>query len=151
MTLAFRGLSAVVAAALWLSCPPVLAATPAPERQEATHRVVFELTSPQPATWEGLLNNLENTLAAFGQATTRIEVVAHGQGIRFMMKADAKNAARMEALARRGVVFAACNNAMRRLHVTKDQLMPFVTVVPSGVAEVILKQEAGWAYIKSGQ
>lgn len=116
----------------------------------ATHRVVFELSSDAPASWNTLLNNLENLQAAFGPETTELEVVAHGPGIRFMLKADAKDAPRMEALAKRGVVFAACNNAMHRLHLTKEQLLPFVTVVPSGVAEVILKQEAGWAYIKTG-
>ena len=39
---------------------------------------------------------------------------------------------------------------MKKQNVTKDQLLPFVTTVDSGVAEVVRKQEAGWAYIKGG-
>jgi intracellular sulfur oxidation DsrE/DsrF family protein len=34
--------------------------------------------------------------------------------------------------------------------VTQADLLPFVTTVDSGVAEVVRKQEAGWAYLKSG-
>ena len=56
----------------------------------------------------------------------------------------------MQAEHEAGVVFAARENTMKKQNVTKDQLMPFVTTVDSGVAEVVRKQEAGWAYIKGG-
>ena len=67
-----------------------------------------------------------------------------------MLKSNAALAARMEALTKQGVIFAACNNTMKRKKIAKSDLLPFVTVVPAGVAEVIEKQEAGWAYIKRG-
>ena len=35
-------------------------------------------------------------------------------------------------------------------NVTEKDLMPFVTTVDSGVAEVVRKQEEGWSYIKGG-
>ena len=47
-------------------------------------------------------------------------------------------------------MFAACENTMRKKKVTKEPLLPFVTTVDSGVAEVVRKQEEGWAYIKGG-
>ena len=53
-------------------------------------------------------------------------------------------------LADGGVVFAACENTMKKKHVTKEQLVPFATTTGSGVAEVVRKEEAGWSYIKSG-
>jgi intracellular sulfur oxidation DsrE/DsrF family protein len=56
----------------------------------------------------------------------------------------------MQAEHEAGVVFAACENTMKKQNVTKEQLMPFVITVDSGVAEVVRKQEAGWAYIKGG-
>jgi intracellular sulfur oxidation DsrE/DsrF family protein len=56
----------------------------------------------------------------------------------------------MQKLHDGGVVFAACENTMRKKKVTKDALFPFATTVDSGVAEVVRKQEQGWSYIKSG-
>ncbi len=34
---------------------------------------------------------------------------------------------------------------MKKKDKTKDGLLPFVTTVDSGVAEVVRKQEAGWS------
>lgn len=116
---------------------------------DATHRVVFELSTDAPASWNALLNNLENLQAAFGPEVTELEVVAHGPGIAFMLAAE-ERAGRMAALAERGVVFAACHNAIRSRHIDPARLWPFARIVPAGVAEVVLKQEAGWAYLKSG-
>ncbi len=54
-------------------------------------------------------------------------------------------------LAEQGVVFAACENTMKKKNVSKDQLLLAATTTDSGVAEVVRKEEAGWSYIKSGQ
>ena len=58
---------------------------------------------------------------------------------------------RLMAIAESGVVLAACENAMRRNDLNKEDLFPFATTVPPGVAEVVLKDEAGWSCIKGGQ
>ena len=131
---------------------PAIAAAPAPATQQATakHKAVFDMTSGQPAVWEATLRNLENLTAHYGPGHASFEVVGHGAGIGLMLKGNAAQAARMEALARQGVIFAACNNTMKRKKIAKSELLPFVTVVPAGVAELIEKQEAGWAYIKAG-
>lgn len=146
-------LLATAAATMLPAVPAQAAASPAPAAaQHATtvHRAVFELTTDQAPTWAALLTNLENLTAHYGQANVQFEVVAHGPGIGIMLKANAALAPRMEALARRGTVFAACNNTMKRKNIAKEALLPFVQVVPAGIAEVIEKQEAGWAYIKAG-
>jgi intracellular sulfur oxidation DsrE/DsrF family protein len=39
---------------------------------------------------------------------------------------------------------------MQKHSINKDMLLPNVTIVSSGIAEIILKQEAGWSYLKSG-
>jgi len=45
---------------------------------------------------------------------------------------------------------AACENMMRRQNVVKADLLPCVTTVDSGVAEIVRKQEAGWSYLRIG-
>jgi intracellular sulfur oxidation DsrE/DsrF family protein len=56
----------------------------------------------------------------------------------------------MRKLADAGVVFAACENTMKRKNLTKADLFDFATTVDAGVAEVVRRQEAGWSYVKSG-
>ena len=56
----------------------------------------------------------------------------------------------LRKLADGGVASVACETTMRKEKITKDQLLPFVTTVDSGVAEVVRKQEQGWSYIRSG-
>ncbi|MGI8437403.1 MAG: DsrE family protein [Chthoniobacterales bacterium] len=107
------------------------------------------MTTEGAEQWTALLNNVENLRTAFGNAT-QIEVVAHGQGLSLLVAKDNALAERMEKLGASGVVFAACENTMKRKGIGKDQLFAFATTVESGVAEVVRKQEAGWSYIKSG-
>ena len=116
----------------------------------AKHRIVFELTSAEPETWNALLNNVENVRRALGEERTEVEVVVHGKGLGFLKANNTRQEARMQALAEAKVVFAACENTMRRQKVTKADLLPFVTTIDSGVAEIVRKQEAGWSYLRSG-
>ena len=113
------------------------------------HRVVFEVTMEGPEQWTAVLTNVENLRTALG-AATEIEVVAHSKGLGMLVAKDNGLTDRMKKLADGGVVFAACENTMKKKNVTKDQLVPFAKTTDSGVVEVIRKQEAGWSYIKSG-
>lgn len=113
------------------------------------HRIVFEVTMDGPEQWTAVLNNVENVRTALG-AATEIEVVAHSRGLGLLIAKDNPLTDRMKTLANGGVVFAACENTMKKKNVTKDQLVPFAITTDSGVAEVVRKQEAGWSYIKSG-
>jgi intracellular sulfur oxidation DsrE/DsrF family protein len=124
-------------------------AAPAGAAEHSPHRVVFELTSADPGVWNGALNNVENLRQALG-AGTQIEVVAHGHGLGFLLRTNTAQADRMQRLADAGVVFAACRNTMRREHVTPEALLPFATTVDSGVAEIVRRQDAGWAYVHVG-
>ena len=126
-------------------CAPSLAADASPKK----HRIVFEMVSEGREPWDALLNNIENAQKALGAETTEIEVVAHGKGLGILLK-ESEVSERVEKLAGTGVIFAACENSMKKKGVTKEQLLPVATTVDSGVAEVIRKQEAGWSYLKSG-
>ena len=116
---------------------------------EGKHRAVFEVTLEGPEQWTAALNNVENLREAFGADNTQVEVVGHSKGLGIMLSKNVELADRMKKLADGGVVFAACENSMRKTNVTKADLLPFVITVDSGVAEVVRKQEAGWAYLTS--
>jgi len=115
------------------------------------HRVVIDVTMAGPDAWTPVLNGIENLQKVFGAENVEIEAVAHEKGLGMVVKAsNPALAERMERIAGTGVVFAACENSMRAQHVTKADLFPFDMPVDSGAAELVRKQEAGWAYIKAG-
>jgi intracellular sulfur oxidation DsrE/DsrF family protein len=113
------------------------------------HRIVFELTSDNPEHWDAVLNNIENLRKALGPENTQVELVAHGPGLGMLLASNEKSKDRMRKLASPSVVFASCENTMRRKNIRKEDLLDFVITVDSGVAEVIRKQEQGWSYIRS--
>jgi intracellular sulfur oxidation DsrE/DsrF family protein len=53
----------------------------------------------------------------------------------------------LKQLSDKGVKLLACRNAMRMRNVKSEDLFSFAGEVDSGIAEIVRKQEAGWAYI----
>ena len=68
-----------------------------------------------------------------------------------MVKKDSSMAAEISALQEQHVRFVACQNSMRMMHVEAKDLLAGSEPVPSGIVELVKKQEAGWAYVKGGR
>lgn len=114
------------------------------------YKVVFDITSSDKKDWQTLLNNLENVGKSLGNAS-QMEVVIHGGALGILLKKTAFQSKRMQAIAKSGVQFLACENTMRRKGVTKSELVGFAGTVPAGLVEIIDKQAKGWAYLKIGK
>lgn len=115
--------------------------------QNPTHRVVVQLNTSDTLVWHGALKNISNLQAALGTGTL-VEVVAHGSGIGILIESKTTQKAKIAELAASGVLFKACENTIRERKIDKATLLQQSGFVPSGVAEVVLKQEAGWSYLK---
>lgn len=116
--------------------------------QQKAHRVVFALTSQDPIDWHLTLGNIANLLKGLPDA--EIEVVAYGGGINFVKKGS-EDEADIKHLEQEHVKFVACHNSMMFNHLTPADLIDGVGVVPSGIVEVVTRQEQGWSYIKGGR
>lgn len=114
------------------------------------HRVVFAVTSADETDWKLMLGNIRNLLVGLPPDSTEVEVVAFGPGLALVRKPSSASD-EIEALETRHVRFVACENSMRMQHVTAADLVQGVQRVPSGVVELVLKQEQGWSYIKAGR
>jgi len=79
-----------------------------------------------------------------------IEVVCMGEGAPMLSRNDTGLREALQRDAAAGVVFAACERSMRARKLKTEDMFPFVRQVPSGVAEVVMKQEAG-LFIPEGQ
>lgn len=115
--------------------------------QNPIHKVVIQLNTSDTLVWHGALKNISNLQTALG-ANTQIELVAHGSGIGILVDGKTTQKAKIAELAASGILFKACENTLRERKIDRSTLLQQSGTVPSGVAEVVLKQEAGWAYLK---
>lgn len=115
---------------------------------QTKHRVVIQFTDSDSLSQASVVGQVKNIKTDLPDAT--IEVVCHGPGLDLLIKKNSKVPALVQEWNSKGVVFAACNNTMRRRGIKKEDLSAQATVVPSAMVELILKQEEGWSYVKGG-
>jgi uncharacterized protein len=136
--------------ALFLLTTPTIAFT----QNEATVvtskklKVVFQLTTNDTLAQKALVKQIQNVLNA--APNSKIEVVCHNNGITFLQSAATQQAAKIKDLTTKGVDFVACENTMRDRKIKHEELISDCRTVPSGVVELIIKQDKGWAYLKAG-
>lgn len=119
------------------------------EVKNEKHFVVIQLTSNDTLVWKGLMNNLKNLKAGWGD-NVQIEVVAHGAGIEMLMASKTTQQQKITEFKSKGIVFVGCENTMRERKIAKDAIISEAGFVPMGVGEIIMKQEQGWSYLKVG-
>jgi uncharacterized protein len=121
----------------------------AQDKKVKPHQVVMQLNSADTAVWSGMLGNIRNFQKVW-PGNVMIEVVVHGKALNFLVASKSHLVADVEAMTKQGVVFNACENTMNKYGIKKEMLISSVSSVPSGVAELVVKQEEGWSYIKTG-
>jgi uncharacterized protein len=132
--------------------PSVLAQNAATEAPKVVstkaHKLIFQLTSNDTLVHKALLKQIVNALNA--APNSKIEVVCHNNGIEMLTIAKTKVAKGIADLKTKGVVFAACENTMRDRKMEKTDIISEAIFVPSGIIEIVLKQEKRWSYFKAG-
>ena len=118
------------------------------QAQQNKLSVVWDLSNADTAVQAGVFRQINNALIQ--KPDLQIEVVFHGQAVLSLLKEDKSFEGRVKSVKEKGVTVAACNNSLKRLKIDPSQLMPQVTVVPSAVVELIVKQSEGWSYLKAG-
>ena len=110
------------------------------------HKIVMQFTvgdSTEQASIVGQVGNIRNIWP-----NAQIEVVCHSSGLDLLMNSKSKVSKTVADLNSKGVIFAACNNTMKRRNLKKEDLLPESIVVPSAMVEIVTKQEEGWSYLK---
>jgi uncharacterized protein len=114
----------------------------------AKHHVLFQLTEAEGDAWKVLEPHATNLQAAFAKdGGVEIEVVFYGAGLNMLKKTNTKYEDALKKMVESGVKLSACQNAMKVMKVTTEDLFPFASQVDSGIAELTRQQEAGWAYV----
>jgi len=108
---------------------------------------IFHLDSGGNPAIKKTLNNIENLLhdpRLKGKIT--IELLANSKGFDVYVKNNGFQD-KLEQLRKEGVILAQCANTLRELHIDRKDLYPFISIVPSGVGEITIRESEGWAYI----
>lgn len=113
------------------------------------HNIVIQLNTADTSAWSSTIGNIKN-IQKIWPNHLQIEVVVHGKAIDLLVKDKTYFANEIAILTKDGIVFSACENTMRKHKIVKADLLMEANTVPSGVVEVILKQEQGWRYLKAG-
>lgn len=116
--------------------------------QEKQHKIVFDFTKADTASFSTVVRHAKNIISMTGNA--KLEIVCHGPGLDLLMNEKTTVQKEIEELNKLKVVFAACNETMKRRGIDKSQLLSQSIIVPAAILEISLKEQQGWSYIKEG-
>lgn len=117
-----------------------------PAGHEVVDRVVVQFADGGRDKMTMVVRNIENLLAALEPGCS-IELVAHGVGLS-AVTTDSPVSEEVLSVISQGVRVNACGNTMQRHGITRDRLLPGVSVVESGLAHLVVRQGEGWSYVR---
>ena len=115
-----------------------------------TYKVVFDIGEGGDAYFEKVIQKIAN-LSRDTRLAGKLDIhlVAHSPGIDFVSIAkNQPNAANIELLIKSGITVEACNNSLVGHKMTAKDIFKGVKVVESGIGQIVLLQNQGYAYFK---
>jgi uncharacterized protein len=137
----------ILAIAFALALPFSSANSAVAAESPAKEKLVIQVSDGDAGKWNLALNNAKNVQQAYGADKVDIEIVTYGPGIG-MLKMDSVIANRIDESKKAGVSIVACQNTMKNMKLTNDDMLPNTSYVPSGVVEIMQKQGEGYAYLR---
>ena len=114
---------------------------------KSSYGAIFQIDNGNDGAIKKTINNVENLLQDPRlKGKVHIELIANSKGYAIYVRNNGFEK-KLRALQKQGVILAQCNNTLRELHVKRSTLYPFVSIVPSGMGEITLRESEGWAYI----
>jgi len=115
------------------------------------HRIVYQLNKADPAYLQHVLFSAGELIRKYGD-DVEIVIGALGPGLHLIGKLPGhpiptELQQRASSLAQYGVAFHACGNTMKSLGWKEKDLLPFATIVPIGIDDIMQLQEQGFTYI----
>lgn len=111
------------------------------------YKALYILNSSDEKKIKGTLSNISNALEDPRlKGKLEIELVAFGDGVDVFKKSFHYDTL-LSSLQKKGVLLAQCENTIRVRKINKDDLWSFISYVPSGNGEIIIRQYQGWATI----
>lgn len=114
---------------------------------KAHYRAVYQLDNEDPKLIARTLRHMRNALADPRlKGKLELELVVFAGGTVVFLK-NQPYEADVLALQQAGVLLAQCQSSLDNQHLTKADLLPYISVVPTGNGELIIRQTEGWALV----
>ncbi|HMA32541.1 MAG TPA: hypothetical protein VKT00_12070 [Casimicrobiaceae bacterium] len=140
-------LAGICATAFLAAAPAHAAPFAGAEATKDHYGVIFHIDEGGQATIKKTLTNVENLLNDPRlKGKVQIELIANSKGFAVYVKNNGFED-KLKELQKEGVILAQCSNTLHELHVDRKDLYSFVSIVPSGMGEITLREAQGWAYI----
>ena len=111
------------------------------------YKALYELNSSDTKTITATLRNINNALEDPRlKGKLEVELIAFGDGLAVYQKDNSFEEA-LKKLEAKGVILAACQNTIRERKIDTNKLFSFISFVPSGNGEIIIRQYQGWAVL----
>ncbi len=108
---------------------------------------LYVINSGDEKKIKGTLRNIANALNDPRlKDKLHIELICFGDGDAVYMKSGIFEQ-QLKDLQDKGVILAQCSNTVRERNIDKNDLFPFISYVPSGNGEIILRHYDGWAIV----
>jgi len=108
-------------------------------------KVIFHLHEEKRSTIA--ISNIINLIKDLGEENLDIELLMNGTGVKIMLK-EREYVKKVDYLSNKGVVFCVCSNSLKALDMKENDVIEGTKIVPSGVGELVKKQNKDWNYIK---
>jgi hypothetical protein len=146
----FAPLSMVLAIAVY-----VMPTGQALANEGSNHHLVIHVSDNDKQKMNMAMNNAANVTKFYADKgeTVKIEIVAYGPGLMMLRPDKSPVSARITNYAASfdNISFAACGNTMKIMSKKAGKsisIYDFAKKVPSGVTQIMLRQDQGWHYIR---
>lgn len=114
-----------------------------------TYKAIYQLDTDDPKIINKTLRNIKNVLEDPRlKNNLKIELITFSGGTQALLKKNKQYKKPLEKLIKKGVIVAQCENSVEEQGRTKDEFFDFVSFVPSGNGELVIRAAQGWAIIK---
>lgn len=111
------------------------------------YKVLYVLNSGEEKKMTGILRNIGNAMNDPRlKGKLEVELVVFGDGVALFQK-NGPFEAKLQELRNAGIFLAQCENTLRERKIEKSSLFDFISFVPSGNGEMIIRQYEGWAIV----
>lgn len=113
----------------------------------SSYKALYVLNNGDEKKINGTLKNVRNALEDPRlKGKLQIELIVFGDGVKVYEKTGPFEA-RLKDLQQKGVILAMCENTLRERKIKQTNLFPFISYVPSGNGEIIIRHSEGWAIV----
>ena len=112
-----------------------------------SYKALYVLNNGDEKKINGTLRNIRNALEDPRlKGKLQVQLIAFGDGVKIYEKTGPFENM-LKELQQKGVILSMCENTLRERKIDKSALYPFISYVPSGNGEIIIRHSQGWAIV----